>query len=385
MENSNLIMSEIHLHLERLSKPILHELKNFIEANHWETKDYIQIATELDSFISSISPIEDTYNELLYLLAKLLFFSGQLKKLNELYTHSASFSYISGVHIFYALGLSFQGHSKQALEVIKQSYLEISENDIILYLESKGIELFIHSIKRDYNKVHEIFKEIEHILTKDKTISTEIKAHILPWAYLREAYTLRAEGNISSAMNLISKCTNFLHEFPHRFFKVMAITLMGHCYHNMGNITTALELYDEAIDISDEIQSKTLLSILYNRIGMAMSLMKKFEESKGFYQDAIDLAIDTGSTWLTVGPLANLSQWKIAKGNIKGAIDDYHHFEEVVSNVGDERELCFAQLALANLYELLGDIPKSKYYFQEGLRRGLRLGILKLSSNHNIP
>ncbi|MFX0086509.1 MAG: tetratricopeptide repeat protein [Candidatus Hodarchaeota archaeon] len=373
------------MHLKRLSKPILHELKKFIIANHWETKDYIQIATELDSFISSISPVEDTYNELLYLLAKLLFFSGQLNKLNELYTHSASFSYISGVHIFYALGLSFQGHSKQALEVIEQSYLEISENDIILYLESLGIELFIHSIKRDYKKVHEIFKEIEHILTKNKTISNEIKAHILPWAYLREAYTLRAEGNISSAMNLISECTNFLHEFPHRFFKVMAITLMGHCYHNMGNITTALELYDEAIDIGDEIQSKTLLSILYNRVGMAMSLIKKFEESKGFYQDAINLAIDTGSTWLTAGPLANLSQWKIAKGNIKGAIDDYHHFEEVTSNVGDERELCFAQLALANLYELLGDIPKSKYYFQEGVRRGLRLGILKLSSNHNLP
>jgi tetratricopeptide (TPR) repeat protein len=385
MDYSNLIMSELQLHLRRLSKPILHELKKFIIANHWETKDYIQISKELEQFINSISPIEETYNELLYLLAKLFFFSGQLNKLDELYTQSASFSDISGVHIFYALGLSFQGHSKQALEVIEQSYLEINKNDNVLYLEALGIELFIHSIKRDYKKVHEIFKEINEIATKNKVISDKIKAHILPWANLREAYVLRAEGHISSAMNLISECTNSLNEFPHRFFRVMAVTLMGHCYHNKGNITTAIEWYDEAIDISSEIQSKTLLSILYNRVGMAMSLLRKFEESKGFYQDAIDLAIDTGSTWLTVGPLANLSQWKIAKGNIKGAIDDYHHFEEVTSNVGDERELCFAQLALANLYELLGDIPKSKYYLQEGVKRGLRLGILKISSDHSIP
>ena len=86
-----------------------------------------------------------------------------------------------------------------------------------------------------------------------------------------------------------------------------------------------------------------------------MSIRRKFEESRTYYQDALDLAIETGSTWLTAGPLASLSQWKIANGNLQGAIDDYHHFEEVTSTVGDERELCFAQLALANLYERIGD------------------------------
>lgn len=124
-----------------------------------------------------------------------------------------------------------------------------------------------------------------------------------------------------------------------------------------------------------------LLSILSYRVEMTMSLRRKFAESRTYYQDTVDLAIETGSTWLTAGPLASLSQWKIQNGNLQGAIDDYHHFEKVTSTVGDERELCFAQLALANLYERIGDFPKSKYYFSEGLKRGLKLGILKPSPN----
>ncbi|MHA2075749.1 MAG: tetratricopeptide repeat protein [Candidatus Hodarchaeales archaeon] len=383
MDKANSIMSELQFHLKRLSNPLSLNLEKCVIENQWETKDYFLIIEDLDVFLTTCSSTEETFNELLYLMAKLLFFSGQLDKLNDLYIQYASIEEIHGIQIFYALGLSFQGHSQQGLEIIDQVYNTLDENDTALYLETLGIELFIHSIKRDYKKVTGLFKKFQVTLNENVTLTREEIAHILPWAYLRNAYSLRAEGQITSAMDLITECGEYLRDFPHRFFKVMAATLMGHCYHNVGNIAKAIEFYDEAIDIGLEIQSKTLLSILYNRVGMAMSIRRKFEESRTYYQDALDLAIETGSTWLTAGPLASLSQWKIANGNIEGAIDDYHHFEEVASSVGDERELCFAQLALANLYERLGDFPKSKYYFSEGLRRGLKLGILKLSPNES--
>ncbi len=387
MDVPNPIMSELQLHLKRLSNPLSLNLEKYVIENQWETKDYSLIIEDLEVFLSTLSSTEEKYSELLYLMAKFLFFSGQLDKLNDLYIQYASLEEIHGIQIFYALGLSFQGHALQGLEIIDQVYTTLDENDTALYLETLGIELFIHSIKRDYKKVTDIFKIVKQTLNEKEFLTREEKAHILPWAYLRYAYTLRAEGEINSAMNLITECGEYLQDFPHRFFKVMAATLLGHCYHNVGNITKAIEFYDEAIDLGIEIQSKTLLSILYNRVGMAMSMRRKYEESRSYYQDALDLAIETGSTWLTAGPLASLSQWKIADGNIKGAIDDYHHFEEVTSTIGDERELCFAQLALANLYKRIGDFPKSKYYFSEGIRRGLKLGILKLSPddqhNHN--
>lgn len=381
MDDSCSIISELQLHINRLSNSITLDLEKCIIDNQWETMDYTLIVEELEGFINSRSPSEETYNELLYLMAKFLFFSGQLNKLNDLYIQSAPLSEIQGVLIFYALGLSFQGHSQQGLDILSQVYKNLDENDIVLYLETLSVELYIHSIKRDYKKVTELFHLFQQKLNSNKDLKREEKAHILPWVYLRNAYSLRAEGKISSALDLISECGDYLREFPHRFFKVMATTVMGHCYHNIGNITKAVEFYDEAIDLGIEIQGKTLLSILYNRVGMAMSIRGKFEESRSYYQDALDLAIETGSTWLTAGPLASLSQWKIASGNIEGAIDDYHHFEEVASTVGDERELCFAQLTLANLYERLGDFPKSKYYFAEALRRGLKLGILRISPN----
>ena len=383
MDDSSSIISELQLHFNRLSNSITLDLEKCIIDNQWETMDYTLIVEELEGFINSRSPSEETYNELLYLMAKFLFFSGQLNKLNDLYIQSAPLPEIQGVLIFYALGLSFQGHSQQGLDILSQVYKNLDKNDIVLYLETISVELYIHSIKRDYKKVTELFTKFQQKLNGNKDLKREQKAHIIPWVYIRNAYSLRAEGKISDAIDLISECGDYLREFPHRFFQVMVNTVMGHCYHNIGNITKAVEFYDEAIDLGIEIQCKTLLSILYNRVGMVMSIRGKFEDSRSYYQDALDLAIETGSTWLTVGPLASLSQWKIASGNIKGAIDDYHHFEEVASTVGDERELCFAQLTLANLYERLGDFPKSKYYFAEALRRGLKLGILRISPDNH--
>ncbi|UCG01676.1 MAG: tetratricopeptide repeat protein [Candidatus Heimdallarchaeota archaeon] len=368
---------ELSLHLRRLTSDQAKEIIEFSRVNHWETKDFHQISREYEEFIQDRRVDEPKYSELLYLQAKLLFFAGDLAKLNDLFTLSAVSQDIPGVQLYYALGLAFQGHSKEGLEILE--HIDLDLYDSFIKLEILSVTLFIYSIKRDYLAVSDFFYQIYNHLDS-KEFTDELRAHLLPWAYLRQAYSIRAQGKVFEAMELIETCYTNLRSYPHRFFQVMALTLMGHCHHNLGNIQRALEFYDQAIDISVEIQSWILLSILYNRVALAMMAQKKPKLAKRYFNQAITQAKQSNANWLIIGPLVNLAQYKLAEGKISEAIDDYHQFVEVALGTGDEQELCYAQLTLAELYKGIGDIPKSKYFLSEGFKLALKLGIFRTIS-----
>jgi tetratricopeptide (TPR) repeat protein len=369
---------ELNLHETRIPLNILTQLLHFSQDRHWKTKDFHQIAQELEEFIHSLPPsvLESTLTELWYLLIKLLFFAGDLKKLSETYTYIIAHNHNNvGVQIFYALGLVFQGYSEQASQILEQ----INSNQIedpMLRLETMGIKLYYHSIKRAHQKVDDLFIQIIQLSQNLPELTESMKAHLLPWAYIRKAYSIR--GETSQASSLLKKCQNELNIFPHRFFQALIALRLGHILHIKGDLRKALAFYDQAIDLANEIQSWHLLSIIYNRVGFVLTAQKQSTSAKEYFQDAVKLAEKAGARWLTVGPLANLVRWKLSQGKIQEAIDDYHTFASITKSVGDQQEHFYALLALAELYEQIEDIPKSKYYYSKGVSLGLKLGIFRL-------
>ncbi|MFX0170731.1 MAG: tetratricopeptide repeat protein [Candidatus Hodarchaeota archaeon] len=371
---------ELNLHLKRMTPNQAKILIKYGIKQHWDIKDFYQISEELEEYIILHSPPEPDYSELIYLQAKLLFFSGNLLKLNDIYALTAASRNVLGVQIYYALGLAFQGHSKQGLDILNQIDSEMFMNDSFVKVEFLNIKLFIYSIKRNHLKVADYYSQI--IAYCDSHIeSAELKAHVLPWAYLRQAYTIRSRGKVVEALDLITKCQRDLNVFPHRFFQVMVFTLLGHCHHNLGNIDEALKFYDQAIDLALETHARILLSILYNRVGMAMAGQKQPQLAKKYYQKAVTQARKAGAEWLQIGPLANLAYWKISIGAVKEAIDDFHQFIEIAASVGDERELCYAQLTLAELYRGIGDVAKTKYFLSKGFDLAVKLGLFRFVSH----
>ncbi|MHA1946730.1 MAG: tetratricopeptide repeat protein [Candidatus Hodarchaeales archaeon] len=367
---------ELLLHHKRIPSEVLHSLLKYAENQYWDTKDFHQIAQDLEEFIHNLPSSEENLDELWSVLIKFLFFAGDLRKLNDVYTSiTASNQDIPGVRIFYALALTFQGHSEEGLRILENTNInEISDPQE--KLEALGIYLFFYSIRRDQNKVDDIFQEIIHLSETIPQLTERQKAHLLPWAYIRKAYSIR--GQTALALDLLNKVQSELNIFPHRFFQIMTSLRIGHIYHISGDFTKAIELYDQAIDLAMEVQSWHLLSMIYNRVGFILTAQRKLEESRGFFQDSLDYANKSGARWLTVGPLVNLIRWKLNQGKVDEAIEDYHTFAKITESVGDEREQLYALLALAELYSLIDDMPKSKYYYSKGVKLGLKLGLFRL-------
>ena len=132
---------EILLHETRIPHKQLSLLLHYSKDQHWNTKDFHTISKELEEFIISLPESEQNIDELQYLLVKILFFSGNLNKLNEVYTSIIADNHeILGVTIFYALGLIFQGYSEEASQLINRIKLN-NLNDPALKIEIMGIKL----------------------------------------------------------------------------------------------------------------------------------------------------------------------------------------------------------------------------------------------------
>ncbi|WP_455142680.1 tetratricopeptide repeat protein [Candidatus Hodarchaeum mangrovi] len=379
---SELRVPELDVHLPRLSLALHKDLLGWSLQQAWETLNFQELANSLEEFITSHTHFDSELPELYYIQAKLLFMAGDLLKLNELYFLTINNAPHLGVILFYALGLAFQGHTNEALEIINKTNLKSHSNDFMLFAEGMGLILYIYSIKRDYAHISVIKNKLLKYLNKNK-VPDEIKAYILPWADIRHAYSLRASGQIQKAQRMLIHTLDELEFFPHRFFQTMALTVLGQCYHNRGRISTALDYYDQAIDIAQTTKAQTQLSILYNRIGIAFVSKKEYTLANDYFKIAINYANESGARWLLIGPLVNRVQYKLAQGKIQDAISDYHMFVEVAEGTGDDQELCFALMALAELYQQIDDLPKYKFYLEKGVQLGLKLGIFQLAHNDN--
>ncbi|MHA1942667.1 MAG: hypothetical protein ACW97P_13270, partial [Candidatus Hodarchaeales archaeon] len=273
-----MLISEMLLHEKRIPDRQLSLLLRYSKDQHWNTKDFHSITRELEEFIISLPESEKNVDELWYLLVKFLFFSGNLKKLNEIYTSITTDNQeILGVTIFYALGLVFQGYSDEASQLINRININNLE-DPVLKIEILGIKLFHHSIKRDYKKVDSLFTEILQEVNSLHELTEDQLSHLLPWAFIRKAYSIR--GHKTKALKLLGKIQDDLFLYPHRFFQAMTKLRIGHIYHNHGDLSKALELYDQAIDLAQEIQSWHLLSIIYNRVGFVLTAQKQLETAR---------------------------------------------------------------------------------------------------------
>ncbi|MHA1995681.1 MAG: tetratricopeptide repeat protein [Candidatus Hodarchaeales archaeon] len=367
---------ELLLHHNRIPPEVLQSLLQFAENQYWDTKDFHQIAQELEEFIHNLPSSEEHLDELWYILIKFLFFAGDLRKLNDVYTSiTATSQGIPGVRIFYALALTFQGHSEEGLRILNNTNID-DITDSQVKIEALGISLFFHSIRRDQNKVDDLYHQIIHLSETIPELTERQKAHLLPWTYIRKAYSIR--GQTTRALNLLNKVQTELNIFPHRFFQIMTSLRIGHIFHINGDFTKAIELYDQAIDLAVEVQSWHLLSMIYNRVGFILTAQRQLNDARGFFQDSLDYANKSGARWLTVGPLVNLIRWKLNQGKIDEAIEDYHTFAKITESVGDEQEQFYALLALAELYAQIDDTPKSKYYYSKGVKLGLKLGLFRL-------
>lgn len=146
---------------------------------------------------------------------------------------------------------------------------------------------------------------------------------------------------------------------------------LGNLYNIQGKLHLALDYYQKALPIFKRNGWKESESILYYNVGELYLELGNNEAAEGNYQDALDVALDTGDSLMISGPYAGLAMTALNTGKYEIALD---YAQRSIEYYKDHKEdelnsLLDGYVLFSRIYQLgFQDLATAQQYLSEGLK-----------------
>lgn len=146
---------------------------------------------------------------------------------------------------------------------------------------------------------------------------------------------------------------------------------LGNLFNIQGKLHLALDYYQKALPIFKRNGWKESESILYYNVGELYLELGNNEAAEGNYQDALDVALDTGDSLMISGPYAGLAMTALNTGKYEIALD---YAQRSIEYYKDHKEdelnsLLDGYVLFSRIYQLgFQDLATAQQYLSEGLK-----------------
>lgn len=146
---------------------------------------------------------------------------------------------------------------------------------------------------------------------------------------------------------------------------------LGNLYNIQGKLHLALDYYQKALPIFKRNGWKESESILYYNVGELYLELGNNEAAEENYQDALDVALDTGDSLMISGPYAGLAMTALNTGKYEIALD---YAQRSIEYYKDHKEdelnsLLDGYVLFSRIYQLgFQDLATAQQYLSEGLK-----------------
>lgn len=147
---------------------------------------------------------------------------------------------------------------------------------------------------------------------------------------------------------------------------------LGNLYNIQGKLHLALDYYQKALPIFKRNGWKESESILYYNVGELYLELGNNEAAEGNYQDALDVALDTGDSLMISGPYAGLAMTALNTGKYEIALD---YAQRSIEYYKDHKEdelnsLLDGYVLFSRIYQIgFQDLATAQQYLSEGLKQ----------------
>lgn len=347
---SNFLPVEVVSHTVRLSKEAIQWLEENIERN-----------LSLDQFTEKLFELIDQNEiidaEIAYIACKAGVMTSKLAKVINLgeAKHPA-------IRAYQGLAYLFLNNFTMAEEFLEKAELEAEKiQDILVLAEIYGIKIYLYNARYQFFQGVKIIQKAFEIMDKSKNRSLiDANPAFLQWIRISGAKSLLKLGNIPEALYTNKRALKIATQGNDRFFKSYAYLGVGHCFDLIGKTNEAVVNYKKALKIAHELKAYNLISIIYNRLGMAVAWrMDKLSDGESYFSEAIISAEMGECLWLKEGPQWNLIALYRAKKDYNSAINEIHDIIESTRKVGESRTELIALLNLGELLEEKGELKEA--------------------------
>ena len=340
---SNFLPPEIIPHKVRLSPEALSWLRANVEHD-----------LSLEKFTNRLFELIEQHEiidaEIAYIACKAGVMTSKLGKVIDLgeAKHPA-------IQAYQALAHLFTNNFILADELLEQAEVGAEKiHDILVLAEIYGIRIYLYNARYQFFQGVKVIQKAFEVLDRGKNRQLiEANPSFLQWIRLAGAKSLLKLGNVPEALYTNKRALKLSND---RFFKSMSLLGIGHCYDMIGKTADSVQYYKSALKHANEIGSYNIISIIYNRLGMALAWrMDKLQDGETYFSEAI-LSAELGeSLWLKEGPQWNLIALYRAKKDYNSAIVEIEEIIESARKIGESRTELIALLNLGEILEEKGD------------------------------
>jgi predicted ATPase/two-component SAPR family response regulator len=188
--------------------------------------------------------------------------------------------------------------------------------------------------------------------------------NILMFFYEIQGLFVEAErvfGKISLRMEELSLTANPDHE-DYDFFVGRAFAYHGwYCMH-LARFDQAIELYKKGMTLSLKSGDLEGYGLVLNAMGVISMSQKKYQQAKGYLEEALSVCKKQEYTWGQAGVLSNLGLLAIDEGNLSFGESLIRQSLELDAQLNDE-------WGMAGAFEALGDIALLQGHFELAEKR----------------
>ncbi|HKZ41700.1 MAG TPA: hypothetical protein VJ044_12095, partial [Candidatus Hodarchaeales archaeon] len=249
-------------------------------------------------------------------------------------------------------------------------------DDTEVLLETRGIQIYLENARYNYYRGAEILQAVLNSHEKlDEGEKTSLSPWLL-WARIAGAKSLLKLGKVNQALLLNQAALRAANLTNDRFFRAFALLGIGHALDLVDQVKESLKIYSKSLKLAKAVHANNLVSIIYNRVGMAMSWrLNDLNEGQSAFRKAIEYSDQGEGAWLKEGPMWNLVAAYQAKGEYSSAIETIQELAFNARLIGDSRTELIATLNLAQLLEETGDKSEAQKVRDAGESLASILGI----------
>ena len=253
------------------------------------------------------------------------------------------------------------------LEAI-DAFIQKTEMDF----DSETVVEFAATIKRaltplaSYMKgaeaIRKLYDDFENILTQTQKQTLLITiAELNNWARNHEV-----------AFEMLHKMPPEIEDVSLRGWAYLTI---GESEYRLGRYNAAIEHYLTALSDFREIDAKSRIAEVNNRLGNLYYSLKDFETSIRYYQRTIEIAAETEDEKALGNGYLNLGAAYRQSGDLDSALESFQKGMALSEKIGNVMEVARAKMNIANLYAEMQSFDEALQNYRESLAISEQYGI----------
>jgi len=149
---------------------------------------------------------------------------------------------------------------------------------------------------------------------------------------------------------------------------------MGSLHRDLGDYAEARRLYQESLDIAQQLGDRATIAQALNNLGLMAQDQGDYAEARRLYQESLDTAQQLGHRAGVANTLHNLAMLAHRQGDYAEARRLYQESLDIAQQLGDRAGVAISLHQLGMLAQDQGDYAEARRLYQESLAAKQQLG-----------